>query len=289
MITTTTEPTTHHYAPATTRAVQGKQRDQIRDAYRAAGLEPPRLGRHMDIALEALPTAEAVARELADELLTVEPAKADTWTKKAATRLADAKANDELRAAMKRYKTAADKAVRGDVLAQAAEDLAEPFAATVATLTEATAQLPPDPFDLDAVVATDTTRQMKAAADALARLARFGDIHPNPPTSAYSPTLDGLLPVVNIVREVEPQKIESVSRQPANPEADPDHEARDAVRRFDRDAAQLGADVTLVRLVRGEYGPHVVLSLAGPRDMKGRRRRLDSAFRSELVRVERRR
>lgn len=279
----TNAPTTNHYAPGPNRATPDKLPERVAAAYRAVGLTPPSRRAPVEVAMAKMPAAETVAIELATEALTVTDKDADKWTKAAAARLAEARDADELRHALHKYRAAAVKAASRDMMTAAVKALTPAFDKAVDTLTEAAKVLPDPPFDLAAVVATDTTREMREAGEALQVLARLGDIHLARSSSNMGRTLTGMLPVVDVVPEVAPQVLDRLTNRPLDAE-DPDAEAREAVRAFANDAGEHGADATLVRVARGAYGDHVRLALAvDGAALHYRHRRLSAAFANTLA------
>lgn len=273
---------TKHYAPGPHRLSPERLPARIEAAYRAAGLTPPARRSAVDEALREEPTADELARALALEALDVDDKSAPKWTRDALTRLQRAAAADTLRTALARYAGTAVKAHTKTMTARALSDLAGTFAQAVDTLTAAAAVLPPEPFDLAAVVDLDATRAAREAGQALTLMARCADVLPAVSGASVGPAVAGVLAVVD-VPEVTPEDVDRMTRRPLDSD-DPDAAARAEVRRFFHDVDRRGADAALVDVARGRYGDRVRLSLAdSAAEQRARLERAEAAVSRRVV------
>lgn len=247
-----------HYRP--TIATHLNTVDRINNAYRAGGLESPSRASDLEKLLDAEPTADDVAHNLAGEALTVtDPAN---WLEQALTSIARAHAADALRTGLGRHREQTLRARTKEMAAAAVTDLQPAFSKAAQALAKAAASLPAgsDPLDLAAVVQADATRAMKAAQSALTTLAAMASIHELPTATEIHAATLRLLPVID-VPEV---PVEQVSRLTGVP-VEEAHPERENVRRLGREAAKYGEDAALIAVSRGEYGPNVTLALAKDR------------------------
>lgn len=277
---TTDAPTTRYFKPA----LDGHQIEtlprRIADAYRAGGLTPPvPQSEYVKAELMKAQSVEELTRTLAIEAQDVDAKDAAKWIAAAADQLARARAHAELQTALRRYQPVAVRARSGAMLTQAITDLAPVFDKAVVKLTECAKALPPEPFDMAAIVETDATKAAREAGEALGVLARFSSLFKTRAGEGFGNVTASLLPVVDLPH-VSVQEVDRLSRTPLDPD-DPDNEAREGVRALERDSALRGADATLVEVARGAYGESVRLALAtSRRELLGRERAVTDAKRT---------
>lgn len=266
---------TQYYAPTVPTDLNALHRHDA--AYRLAGLEPPTRGDAITALLAAEPTADALARELAEGLVT--GGDAERWVEDALARVQRAAAADALKRAVSRHAESTIRLHADRLTADATAAVAPAFARTVKALTRAAAKLPTrgHPLDVQAVVDVDATKEMKAAQQALAELAVFAGLHGMNTAADLPPAVVRLLPVV-AVPEVPVEPVNRLTGQPVNTDAQ-----RDTVRAFIRAADREGADRALIGVARGEY-PGVVLHLAADRaELRANTRRAVDALRRTAV------
>lgn len=239
--------------------------ETIATAYRAAGLTPPNQGAELLTRLAAEATAETLALELASE--SVEVTDADAWTEGALARIQRAQAADLLRSAVNRHRHHAMNEKGGILVRQSATDLAKPFASTAKKLTKAAAELPggDHPLDLEAVVATDTTKARREAGEALTLLGELGSVFGTLRAADLMVRFRDVLYVVD-VPAVPMANINRLTRETLNP--DP---IRDQIRALADDVDRHGVDRALIGVARGEYGGAIAFSLpASVTDLRDR-------------------
>lgn len=260
------------YASNTNHA---NHRDQLDRAYLQAGLKPPTRAGEIEAALYAEPALDDVAVALAREALTDRPDPAD-WLADALTRVHRAQAAAALRDAMASCTRAVQDEQIPSLITAAAKDLTPAVAKVAASLTKAAKALPADPFDLDAVVEMDATKEMKAAQNALAALGVFAGVHEvGSPRGSYTPALAQLLPIVELPAAV----VEVVARGyvgDAPTVNGPELAGTRAIRRLDQTASEHNVDRALVEVARGGY-PGCSIQLA---DWAGLAERRDNASRA---------
>lgn len=258
-MTTMTTERTKHYAPAPyvlTRLPQTLAR-----AYAVAGLPAPTIADEARALVEAEPTAREVAEAVAVASLdpNADPAE---WLEDSLARIQRAQAADALRTAMNGYAEAALRRHAGRLTAEAVEALKPTFAKVAKRLTTAAEKLPADPFDLGAVIATDSTAAMKEAAAALVDLAGLASLH-KPRPGSLGPEIAALASVVRFpeVPQAEHNRMTGTPDSPAHPQ-------RDAVRVLDRDTRAHGLDRVLVDVARGQYDGVTLAYADSPADVE---------------------
>ena len=243
---------------------RGRTPDQfprlIADAYKAAGMEPPNRSSELRERLAAEPTAAEVAQRLAVESLTV--ADLDAWFPKAVDEIARAHASDELALALTRYREKALKDEGGRMMAEALADLQAPFKTAAKKLEKLAKALPsgPNAFDLEAIVATDTTKQAREAGETLQLLSAFADVVGFVGSASIHPQAREVLLVVD-VPEVPINYINRLTRAELEPSED-----RENIRALLNSAQNEGADTAIVRVARAEFGDNIRLSLVTSRN-----------------------
>lgn len=270
-----------HYNPTRPGGLDFARRGpaMIREALTAFGLEaPPRLN-PVDLALEAAPTADTVAADLAMEALDVSAKGAEKWTREAAARLQAAEATDALREAMKKYLPNQTRARWKANLADALAQLADPVAEVLAELQADAANLPStgDPLDPATVLAAGAggVEHQRTTAN-LSRLSAAASLLL---TSGLDEVAGPMLPLLDLP-EVAREKIDAFTRVSHEDAPNPE---REAVRRLRSDAAEHGLDHALIRVAQGAYGG-VSLSLAPDLDtMRDRSQRLEDAVSRQRV------
>lgn len=253
-----------YYAPQTITHLDARAR--IDAAYRHAGLTPPSIVDDIDALLTTEPTPSDLALEYAHDALdgTRKPAE---LVAEAIERITRAQAV-ELFAATYRNTVEAVAVERIDGTRDTAiTDLRPMFDKTVKHLTTAAVKLTgPAPLDRDAAFTADTTREVKAAAAALADLAELTilpvTIHPE-----VAGPVTSLLRIVN-VPDVTVEQYGLTAMQAHKPIPDDDTPTRAQVREFHR-AARDDADTTLVRVARGDW-PALTLNMADTTELRRR-------------------
>lgn len=252
-----------------------RQLGAIALAYRQAGLTPPTRTTEILAAINDEPGVNAVALEIARAAFNATET-ADKFMKVALDKLARAQAADALRAAVGQVKSNVEKGQAPAALSRAVADVAPGFADTVARLTQAAAALDPrKPFDLDAAVRDDTTREMKAARTCLAELSVYAGMHVNRTARNVHPALAAVLPILELPECAVEMIAASIGENP--PPLNAEHCAgtyvvRDLTRHLDRDP-----DAALVAVARGDYAG-VTFALGDNLDV---RRRAGNAARSD--------
>lgn len=191
--------TTNYYAPAATHL---DRPEKIAAAYARAGLAAPNNHGPILEALHASPSVSDVAAELAREAVTREDVTdTDAWIAQAAERIREAQAVEALRDEVAMAIPVVVETQLPTMVDRAAHDLAKHVAAVAKALGKAAEALPAqgDPFDLEAIVALDATKEMRAAQAALSELAVYASVHTQPhPSGSLSPALARLLPLVEL-------------------------------------------------------------------------------------------
>jgi hypothetical protein len=273
---------THHYA-RTLGSSPERLPQRIEAAYVAAGLTPPARRSAVDVALDAEPAPDDLARDLAAEALQVTDGDAAGWLEDALDRMQRTHAAHTLRLALAKWTPNAVRDARVDLTRGALDELAPAFTRAVDTLTKAAQELPtPDPFDMAAIIATDATRAAREAGQALTLLGRLADVHGTVQAAQVGPNTAALLPVVTLPA-VTVEDVDRLSRSPLD-STDPDRTHRTAVRRLIDHATRHGCDRALVDVARGAYGEAVRLELAAtPAELDDRLERAETAMNRRVV------
>lgn len=262
---------THHFAPEPW--IYERAHQHFAAVYKAAGLTPPGDALPVFGILRAHPTAEQVVAQLAAELVTGDPDNAEQWVADAITKVHRAEAAAFLNERLERHRTSIATRQTSKMVQSASANLRPAFDKAAKALANAAAKLPAEPLDLAAIVASDTTKEMKAAAQALSMLGQIGSIFPFL-RGIWTPQAASLGRVVNF--PAVPPEIVPSGDDDKNP-------TRDAIRRAIREAhtSERGIDTVLVDVARGRYDG---LTLALPASHKEYGENLERAEAAHVTR-----
>lgn len=277
---------TTYYTPTGTHL---DRPEKIAAAYRRAGLTAPNNHGPILEALEAYPSVGDVAAELALEAVTRDDVT-DTadWITQAAARIREAQAVEALRTEVAMAVPVVVEEQLPAMVDRAVTDLAKHVAAAGKALGKAAEVLPAqgDPFDLQAVVDLDATKEMRAAQAALADLAVFASVHTQPhPTGPLTPGMARLLPVVELPEVVVEQRVKSIGGY--GPTLNEDRlKGTRAVRTLANLADREGVDRALCDVARGRWDG-IRIRLAGWDELEQRVAAVHAAHEVEQVEVGR--
>lgn len=251
----------------------------VAGAYKKAGLTPPSLGAEVQAKIQKAPSAESVARKLAEEALEVEDV--DAWYPEALERIREAQSAELLRSEFNRAYPQIVQAAMPAYQAEATKDLQAPFNKLVKAFTEAVTQLPAGDaaFDAEAVIINDAGAALMTARDALAKFGTYAAIFPTPNSDNLFPAdLNKILPLV----ELPPTVVEKVAGMGNIVQNESQLTETRHVRRIARDMRTRMPDLVLSGIARGEYGK-ARLSLAAPETLFEREARARTAHARERV------
>jgi hypothetical protein len=250
------------------------QIEAIDRAYSTAGVKPPARTTEAHAAIQAEPTAQQVAAELAREAFTTTNAK--KYLDSALARIARAQAADALRTGLAAVTPAVNREEMPRLISTAVKDLQPAFDALVTDLTTAAAKLDPKaPLSVNNAVRDDTTKELKTAQAVIDVLGVFAGIHTSRAVRNAPAVLSEVLPIVALPECVTEAVVPSLSI-PA-PTANGlalagTRVVRDLARALERDT-----DAALVEVARGKF-PGVTFALADQLELRRRSGNASRAF-----------
>lgn len=210
--------------------------------------------------LNGIPRTDQLRAQLATEVLSAEDP--DAWMQDAVERMQQTLAAEQVRIALGQSQDRLIRANREKWTTDTVALISESVTSVITSLSDAAADLPEDPLDLGAVVATHSTRAMETAISALTELGTYANIYGNPANSRLQGA--GELPAIVDVPSVGPARFHPTLRKVANPDEDRDH-----MRRMHGDLQRHGIDAVLIRVARGDYGDNITISLPASRQEWG--------------------
>lgn len=267
---------TDHYATRRPIGTAFDLETRVNAARDLAGLPPVSVAEAVDAHLATEPTLDALLVTLADETASSDDLDVSAWTADALARVQRAQAADALRAGLRRHRERTMQKARPRVVMAAAQSVTPAFAETVARLKKAAAALPAGdaPLDTAAILANDSTRELKTATACLTELATFAGIHAMKPYAEVPPAVGKALAVLDFPT-VPRARFNRLNGQRID---DAPHAERDAVTRLVDDAQRHGLDAVLVNVARGQYAGVSLALAASPVELAANAARLVDAL-----------
>lgn len=241
------------------------QRQNIRNAYRAAGIiQPPTKRDTLQQAIAAIPDTTNLRARLNTEFQALTAKEIPAWVKQAVQELADAENTRSVIPLLHDLATPIDQE-----LTQAIQDLGPLFDAAAATLNDTAHRLPThDPLGAEEAIAAGAGDILTDARQAVATITTIARIHETPGRRLAQAALV-LCPAVTI--PAVPSEVRSSGDGPAFNENDIEEtrivrrihdDANGRVRRRNEVTPAEPLETLVIDVARGKYGPNVKLRLA---------------------------